>query len=391
MKSLLLVSHKMNLGGTEKALLTLLESLKKEPVKITLLLLEKGGLLEKEIPSFVEVRYLEDFEEIKPLIFNPPLQTIQNLIQQRKLVQAFRHSLTYFKVKLTGNWHYFYTSAIKRKKNLGVYDIAVAFAGPSDFISYLILEKVNAKKKIQWIHFDIEKVISNFSFGKKFYPKFDHIFCVSNSAKEIFLKHFPELQNKTEVFENIINRKAILQQANEGESFQDNYSGIRILTVGRFTHEKGQQLIPEVAAQLKADGVDFRWYLVGDGRQRKAVEALVKERGLENNVIFLGKQMNPYPFMKNCDIYVQPSLHEGCPLTVAEAKVFCKPMVLTNFASAKDLIVHGETGLIAEISSESIYFAVKDLVDHPEKRSKFSTNKMKPEAAININKLLNIS
>lgn len=391
MKSLFLISHKMNLGGTEKALLALLNELEEEPVKITLLLLEKGGLLEKKIPPYVDVVYYEDFQQIKPLIFDPPLNTVRNLIKKLQFIKGVQHALTYMKVKLTGNWHYFYISSLKGKASLGEYDIAIAFAGPSDFISYLILEKVQAKKKIQWIHFDIDKVVSNFNFGKKFYPEFDQIFCVSASAKDIFLKHFPELRAKTEVFENIINRKAILQQANEGESFQDNYSGIRILTVGRFTHEKGQQLIPEVAAQLKADGIDFRWYLVGDGRQREAVEAMVREKELESRVIFLGEQMNPYPFMKNCDIYVQPSLHEGFGLTVAETKVFCKPMVLTNFASAKDLIVHGETGLIAEISSESIYFAVKDLVDHPEKRSKFSTNKMQPEAAININKLLNIS
>lgn len=380
----------MNLGGTEKALLSLLTTLEHQPVKITLLLLQKGGILTNQIPAFVEVRYLEGFEEIKSVIVDPPYSTIVKKLRNFNFIEAFRFLLLYLKINLTGNWYYNYEATLKYMPHFGAYDIALAFAGPSDFISYFVAKKVTAKKKIQWIHFDIEKVITNYNFGKKFYPYFDTIFCVSQSAKDIFLKHFPQFEDKTEVFHNIVSAKEIIKYAEEGTTFTDYYKGSRILTVGRFTKEKGQHLIPEVVAKLKEEGFDFRWYLIGDGKQRCTVEQQGIELDLEKSLFFLGVKENPYPYMRDCDIYVQPSLHEGYGITVAEAQVFNKPIVLTNFASAKDLIENKKTGLICEISSEAIYSAVKSLLLNADLRAQFSINSenVVREISADIDKLI---
>lgn len=373
MKTLLFISHKMNLGGTEKALLSLLQTLTGNSVKITLLLLEKGGVLESEIPHFVKVQYLQDFSVMKPVIENPPHHTLSKFLKAGKISKAFSFIKTYFKIKKSGNWYHNFEAALKDTSHFGTYDIAVAFAGPSDFISYFVVKKVIAKKKIQWIHFDIEKVITNYNFGRKFYPYFNQIFCVSTSAKDIFVKNFPQFKGKTEVFHNMVSAKEIIKCAEEGNTFTDSYKGIRILTVGRLTKEKGQHLIPEVVAKLKEEGFGFRWYLVGEGMERRDIEKQSSHLKIEKHLFFLGEQINPYPFMKDCHIYVQPSLHEGYGITVAEAQVFNKPIVVTNFASAKDLIIHNETGLIVDISNTGIYEAVKSLLLNTELQKRLTS------------------
>lgn len=388
MKKILLVSHKMNLGGTEKALLALINSLKDYDLDITLLLLEKGGALEDSIPGFVKVKYFDDFEAIKPIIENPPLHTITKYFKKCQIGKGFGMLKTYINIKASGNWYHIYEHILKKTPKFGDYDIAVAFAGPSDFITYFIAEKIQAPRKIQWIHFDIEKIISNFSFGKKYYSFYNKIFCVSNSSRNIFAKYFPEYEKKTEVFPNIISDAELQKLASQGESYIDNYNGIRILTVARFTKEKGQHLVPDVVLKLKNEGYNFRWYFVGDGIEKNNVMKDVQSQGISENFIFLGEKLNPYPYMKDCDIYMQPSIHEGFGITVVEAKIFKKPVVITNFASAKDLIRHDKDGLIVDISSGGIYKGVKKMLQSSKLREDLSKSLYKPNTENLIDKIL---
>lgn len=380
----------MDIGGTEKALLSLLHSLEKRSLKITLLVFEKGGVLESSIPSFVQVKHLEHFDIMKPIVENPPQHTILKYIKSFRFLAAFTFFLTYFKIKISGHWYYNYKTILNNVPHFGIYDIAIAFAGPSDFISYFVIKKVTANRKIQWIHFDIEKVISNFNFGNKFYPYFQQIFCVSKSSQDIFVRNYPHFAYKTEVFHNIILTDEIKKKAGSGNSFGYDYDGFKIVTVGRFTKEKGHHLIPEVVAKLKSDGFVFRWYLIGDGNEKGNVEKMSIDLGLVENLKFLGLKENPYPYMKDCDIYVQPSLHEGFGITVEEAKVFNKPIVVTNFASATDLIDNQKTGFITEISSYGIYEAVKTLILNEGLRRKFQENLATREFSCydDINKIL---
>ena len=364
----------MNLGGTEKALLSLIKTLGEESANITLLLLEKGGVLETQILDFVNVKYLEDFDKMKPIIENPPLQTLIALIASFKMFSAFTFLLTYCKIKISGNWYHNYKAALVNTPNFGSYDIAVAFAGPSDFISYFVINKVTAKKKIQWIHFDIEKIITNYNFGRKYYPFFDQIICVSEGAKKIFLKNFPQFENRTYVFYNIVIPAEIKKMAVEGDSFNDKYNGIKILTVGRFSKEKGQYLIPAAVVELKKVNIPFRWYLIGDGKEKENIQNRVKELNIEDDIIFLGAVNNPYKYMQDCDIYVQTSVHEGFGITVEEVKVFNKPIVVTNFASAMDLLEHEKTGLIVDITSDGIYKALVRLFLSTDLKIIFSQN-----------------
>ena len=218
----------------------------------------------------------------------------------------------------------------------GEYDVAVAFAGPSQMIDYYIYNKVRAKEKYGWIHFDISKFGIDAGMTAKIYKTYKKIFVVSEEARQIFINRFPQFADKTEVKYNVVPKDQISKMAETGPTFTDDYHGCRILTVGRISKEKGQRLAIEALEILRKKNHDVRWYFVGEGTDLDYCKKLVAEQGLSDDAVFLGLQTNPYGYMRDCDLYVQPSLHEGFCITLAEALCFDHPIVTTNFTGAKE-------------------------------------------------------
>ncbi len=239
-----------------------------------------------------------------------------------------------------------------------------------DFISYFIAKKIKAKKRIQWIHFDVTKIGFDERLCKKLYNMFDKVFVVSSEAKKKLISKVPSIKGKTEVFVNVISHNTILSQSKLGNGFDDDFDGERILTVGRLSNEKGQDLAIEALGKLIKEGFNVRWYCVGEGKERGKYEQLIKDNNLENHFRLLGSNSNPYPFIAECDIYVQPSRHEGYCIPISEAKGLNKPIVTTNFTGAKEQITDNVTGLIVGIDSNEIYYGVKKLLIDVKQRYK---------------------
>ena len=145
---------------------------------------------------------------------------------------------------------------------------------------------------------------------------------VSDTGKQIFDQMFPMFRYKTEVFYNIVSPEQVLTLAATATTFSDNYTGKRILTVGRIAIEKGQREAIHALCELVGKGLDVKWYFVGEGNDMESCRSLVKELGLKDRIVFLGCQTNPYGYMRDCDVYVQPSRHEGFCITLAEALCF---------------------------------------------------------------------
>jgi glycosyltransferase involved in cell wall biosynthesis len=376
-KKIIFMLINMNVGGTEKAFLNMLAELPKEKFDITMLLLEKFGGFIDSVPDHVHVKYLHEYKQLKDIL-NLPLH-----------VKAFN----FFK---TGNWIkavlflflYIYTKTMKERSALfkyvlkdipfdeNEYDMAVAYAGPMDFISYFVIHKIKAKKKIQWIHFDITKIGFNQAFAKKIYKKFDQIFVVSEEGKKKLIELLPDLKAKTDTFYNIISPKSIKEMANRGDGFNDKFSGIRILTVGRLTKEKGQDLTIPVLSSLRKAGYEIRWYCIGEGNARFEYETLIEKFNVKDDFILLGAKTNPYPFMKQCDLYVQPSRHEGYCITLAEAKNFRKPIVSTDFTGAREQIRNNQSGLIVNFDEDQMFSAVKRILDDQNLRTMLENNSL---------------
>ena len=185
MKKILFMCINMNIGGTEKALLTMLNEIDDSKYDITLLMLEEYGGFLNEIPSFVKVKYVDEYKSIKPFVNEPPKILIKRLIKNKAYLTGLSTLLNYSISKITKNISYYYRYILKNVKKIDEeYDLAVAYAGPMDFITYFVLNKIKAKKKIQWIHFDITKIGFNRKFAERNYKKFDKIFVVSEEGKE---------------------------------------------------------------------------------------------------------------------------------------------------------------------------------------------------------------
>ena len=375
MKSILFMLINMNIGGTEKALINMLHELQKEKYKVTVLLLEKYGGFLDQIPDWVEVKYLSEYKNLKKYINEPPQKIFKELLIKKEYINAFNLFLSYCISKLKDDISYYYKYLLTDVSDLEEeYDIAVAYAGPMDFITYFVANKIRAKKRVQWIHFDISKIGFNKRFAENMYSKFDKIFVVSEEGKNKLNLLIPSLSDKTEVFFNIISSTLIKNMAENEEGFNDNYNGIRILTVGRLSREKGQDITISVLEKLIKQGYEVRWYCIGEGNMKKELEDMVKNKNLQENYILLGSKRNPYPFMKECDIYVQSSRHEGYCITLAEARCFNNPIITTNFTGANEQIRNEKTGLIVNFNQDEMYTAIKRIIKDRELRDYIGNN-----------------
>lgn len=363
-KKVLFMVINMNIGGTEKALLNMINEMPRDQYDITVLMLEKyGGFLEL-IPEWVNMQYFNGYKDIKGTLNNPPIQIIKEAVKSKKLLHAFflfvLNLLSQFTKERSALFQYLLRNY---PIDPAEYDVAVAYAGPMDFISYFVIEKIKAKKKIQWIHFDITKIGFNIKFVNKYYKKFDKIFAVSKMGKEQLESKLPRLKEKINYIYNILSTKEINELANKELGFKDSFNGLRILTVGRLSREKGQDLCIPVLSKLINEGYNLKWYCVGEGSARSEYENLIQFHGLEDKFILLGANQNPYPFFKECDIYVQPSRHEGFCITLAEARCFNKPIITTNFNGAADQICNEHNGLIVDSTEYELYKAIQRFID----------------------------
>lgn len=365
----------MNVGGTERALLNMIAEMPKDKYDITILMLEEYGGFLGTIPVHVHKEYLNGYHNMKEIINKPPKTVIKNFLKNGRLIKALSLLFIYFMSKVTKNKSILFKYILKDFPSLkNKYDTAIAYAGPMDFISYFVVNKINAKKKIQWIHFDVTKIGFNQKFASKIYQYFDHIFTVSNEGKNKLVQMLPNLNHKTTTFLNRISPEQLLETAINGTGFIDQFDGLRILTVGRLSKEKGQDLAIQAMANLIKSGLNVRWYCIGSGGAKGEYKELISKYDIENDFILLGEKTNPYSFMKQCDIYVQPSRHEGYCITLAEAKCFGKPIVCTNFTGAQEQIIDGKTGLIVNFDEHEVVEAVKNMINDIQLRSKFKRN-----------------
>ena len=390
-KKILFMVSSMNIGGVEKSLLSLLAVIPKEKYEITILTLDKKGGFLEYIPNNVKLIEAEWFKYIKPIIMDTPQNIIKRYIKNYEFIKIPSFIYSYFKSKKINDRYIYYKHVLKSIPECKEkYDAAIAYAGPTEIIDAYISRKVKAEKKIAWVHFDISKHKINKKLYNNLYERFDKIFAVSNECKKKLDEIIPAVRNKSEVLFNIVSEDLINEMSESYVDFDDNYKGIKIITVGRLSKEKGQDLAIKTLAKLKKDRYDVKWYCIGEGNSRQEFEQLIKEYNLENDFLLLGATSNPYPYIKNADIYVQTSRHEGYCLTLAEAKALNKPIVTTDFIGAYEQIKNNENGIIVSCNENDLADAIKKLIDEKEICSRFS-NKLREEkidTTNEINKLL---
>lgn len=364
MRKILFVSKSMTVGGVEKSLVSLLNSLNSKDYEIDLLLFENKGDFLKLIPSWVNVMTLTEYNDIKQDVNEPPMKAIKNQVKTRRYCTSLFLLIAYIFTKLLHNYKYYYKAVFKKVKKINKeYDIAISYTSIINYISWFVCFHVKAKKKIGWIHFDIDKLNVDKKMLLYLHNKMDKIFVVSQEALNSFSKTFPQLEDKCELRYNIVDTRTILEMSEEkvNDIFVDKDEKI-IMTLGRLTSEKGQDIIPDIALKLKEKGLKFKWYVVGEGNLKKQIINRKYQLGLDDTVVLLGEKINPYPYLKQADIYVQTSIHEGFCITLAEAKTFGMPIVSTKFAGAYEQLNNRHDCKIVNRNIEEMTLAIEKLL-----------------------------
>lgn len=367
MKSkLLFVVHTMNIGGVEKALLSELSSYSPSEYDINVALLEqKGGLLHK-LPSNITLHEISFYKENKHIFNNPPLQNIKESIRQKKIGLVLKLLYAYICYKLTGTQKVLYNFMFKEIEPFPIeFDKVFAYAGPFPFIDYFVTQKVKAKEKEVWIHYDISKINLDKGIINKLYHNYKHINIVSMQGKEIFNKIFPKYTTKSRFYPNKISKQEILHLAIEQENpfIKQIVDTINIVTVGRVSKEKGQSMTLDVLKMLLDDGFNVIWHYIGAGNDLEYCINKAVKLGIESKAIFYGALVNPYPYMKYCDLYVQPSKHEGYCITLAEARLFNIPIIATNFTGAKEqLNCYNSPNIIVDFYPDTLFKGIVNII-----------------------------
>ncbi|SHR97806.1 group 1 glycosyl transferase [Mycobacteroides abscessus subsp. abscessus] len=370
-KSLLFVIDSLECAGAEKSLVSLLTLLDYSKYEVDLLLFGYGGPLERLLPR--EVNLLGPSEYIKfskmslkeSVVYSIKKNKIKLLLARLTFSKNIRKQK--YNNPQIARIYWESTSSVIDEANKK-YDIAISYA--QGVPTFYVAEKVKAKKKFAWVNASYHLEDQEKQFQKKFYEKFDRIVAVSESAKEIFIKTFPYLYKKMNVIYDINNPKQIYEMADMEVGFDDDYKGTRILTIGRLDHQKGYDIAIEACRLLKDQGVDFRWYSLGKGPLEEEVRKKVKEYDLSGDFILLGVKENPYPYIKNSNIYVQTSRNEGFGLAIAEARMLNIPVVSTKFDAVFSQMIHGKNGLVVEMEPHAVCEGIKKIIENNElKRS----------------------
>ncbi|WP_456277302.1 glycosyltransferase [Bacillus sp. AK128] len=361
MKNILIASFDMEVGGVERSLISLLNKFDYNNYQVDLMLYSHTGDFMKLLPN--EPNLLNEIPAYKTFRMsisevlkkgNIPIGVSRILAKMIASIRSSSSEVGYKQMQYM--WKYAVLFLPRAKKE---YDVAISYLWPH----YFVAEKVKAKTKIAWIHTDFSTVDTDTEVDLEMWNKFNYIAAVSDECKNAFIKKYPELKNKVIVIENITSTdivESLSKEIVDNPMLEDQR--FKIITVARLSHAKGIDQAVKALKQLKDKGYEnISWYVVGYGGDEQVIRKLIEENDLENQFFLLGKRINPYPYIEAGDLYVQPSRYEGKAVTVVEAQILGKPVMITNYTTAKSQVINGVDGYICELSVEGIVEGIEYL------------------------------
>lgn len=365
MKRILLFSHALELGGAERALIGLLDSIDYSRYSVDLFLMRHQGEMMPFIPE--KVRLLPEMPQYASLAV-PITDVVRRGQMGVALGRAYGKWRTAQYIKknaITGecgvalDYSHKYTRPFMPSVGEGEYDLAISFLTPH----YFVAEKVQAKCKLAWIHTDYSRVQVDVASEEPMWGRYDHIAAISPAVGEAFAGVFPALADKLLPLENILPARLVRADAAGDVSAEMLRDGsIRLLSIGRFTYQKNFENVPYICRHLRQMGLNVKWYLIGYGGEEELIRRSIAETGMEEHVILLGKKANPYPYMAACDLYVQPSRYEGKAVTVREAQMLGKPVVITRYATSASQLEENVDGVIVPMDNEGCAAGIAELL-----------------------------
>lgn len=364
-KKLLFVMPSLSAGGGEKSLVNLLTQIDYDLYDVDLFLLNHDGVFMEYLPKEVNILSLSETYKV----FSLPLpQSVFKFFITGKMSLALNRIIFTMKNKNSKNtskseqysWKHLAFSLEKLEEK---YDVAIGFLEKT--ATYFCVDKVNAKSKIGWVHIDYDQLGMDPKFDIHYFKRLNHIVTVSEECANIVRKRFPSEKHKVDVIYNIVSptmiNKMALEDSNNVYDKKDNK--INILSIGRLHYQKGFEFAIEASKKLIEKGYNLKWSIIGEGEEQEKLSNLIKSYNLEKNFQLLGLKSNPYPYIKQADIYVQTSRFEGKSIAIDEAKIMHKPIVVTNFSTAKDQIISGVNGLIVDMDPNEIASGIEKIIN----------------------------
>lgn len=383
-KRVFIAIHYMEIGGGEMSLLGLLKAIDYTQYEVDLFIYSHKGQLMQYIPK--EVNVLPEIARYADI--------------ERPIIDVIKHGswkIAYARLKTKRQYYSFLkknrlessdevyrilaeniTPYLPSLESFGEYDLAINYLG----LPRVVLQKVMAKKKVCWIHTDYTAVRLNADKDVNTWGAFDHIVSISPDVTRSFLETFPSLEYKIVEIENIISSSFVRQRAGLIPSTEIHKempretNVVNLLSVGRFCEAKNYDNVPDICRRVNSilSTVDShllaRWYIIGWGGDEELIRHRIKECNMQECVILLGKKDNPYPFIKACDIYVQPSRYEGKSITVREAQLLLRPVVIANYKTAKSQVIDGVDGIIVPLDNEGFAKGLSEVIIRKDKRDR---------------------
>lgn len=344
-KKILIVIPSFSIGGTIVSLHSLLSLMDTSKYEIDVFALSRAGEYLNRLPN---CRVLPENMWLSLRYFGSnPLKKFFVC-----LLRVFRVGLSKIGISIVP----FLCKIGGRQLKMDSYDVVISY-----------VESINpivcyypAKKRIAWIHCDYSRhlALAKKRSEENVYTQFKHIICVSEFAKSVFCKFYPNLSSRVHAIHNVINEENIRCQAQKTSDLEPLFKTDRftLVSVGRLDPVKQFDKIPYIAAEIKRlTAKPFYWYIIGGSRGFQTMENQIRNdvinQGVSDNVVLLGEKSNVYPYMVKADLYVSTSLSESFPLVINEAKALGIPIVSNNFGSASESIEDGVDGYIVPIES----------------------------------------
>lgn len=372
-KRIFIAIQYLEIGGAERALIGLLSSLDYTKYEVDLFVYRHSGEFMKFIPD--EVNLLPEIKKYTTLS-----RPIKEIVKEGYIDIAIGRVLAHLKNKIFNKRHQikdsiaiyqyvasyttpFMPSFYKR----GEYDLAISFLIPHN----IVREKVLAKQYWAWIHTDYSYVDIDVNYELPVWSAYDKIISISEDVTKGFLSKFPALSPKITIIENILSENFVKEQAEEKVdlSFLPSDS-IKFCTVARFSYPKAIDRAVYICKELIDKGLNIYWYIIGYGSDETMIREKIKETQMEKRFVLIGKKENPYPYIKATDFYIQPSRYEGKAVTVREAQILEKPVIITNYPTAHSQLNDGIDGVIVPDSIEGAVDGIEAFLKDKDKQNR---------------------
>lgn len=373
-KKVLFVINTLGHAGAEVALLELLNHMDRKKYELYLYVLLGQGEMFETLPA--DVHILNDSYSSESVLSESGRKQMRRNCLHTMLKKGHRIQ----------NMHYIFSQYCQMKKRGTVqidkllwrvlsdggkrledtFDLAVAYLEGGS--TYYVAEHVKARKKAAFVHIDYGSTGYSREMDQGCYDKMDRIFTVSDEVKKHFLEFYPEYEAKTEVFHNLIDQEKIRIRSEEAGGFKDAYDGFRILTVGRLNPQKGYEIAVNAMKKIMDSGAEARWYVLGEGQERKKLELQIQQLGLERDFILCGAVENPYPYYRQADLYVHATRFEGKSIAIQEAQTLGCAILASDCNGNREQIEHGVDGLLCELDADRIAQQILQLMHDPERR-----------------------